>query len=123
MSDNERPEVTAFRELDQLVRHLGDELANFRRRALHAESQLRSIEALGGAVSVAERRRLEMLEAENMTLRRRMERAAGRVSAMLERVRFLRQQGGLTTPGGSAARAEGAGRAARGGGEVEETGE
>ena len=99
MSDNQRPDVAAFHELDQLVRHLGEELANFRRRALHAESQLRSFESKG--VSIAELRRLEALEAENMTLKRRVERAAEQAKVMLERVRFLRQQQGHTPAGGT----------------------
>ena len=37
MSDNEPPESHAVAELDQFVRHLADELAAFRRRALTAE--------------------------------------------------------------------------------------
>ena len=90
MSDNERPEATAFRELELLVRHLGDELANFRRRALQAETQLRAVEARG--TSLADLQRLEALEAENAALRRRLDAAAGRAQAMLDRVRFLRQQ-------------------------------
>lgn len=90
MSDNERPEAAAFRELELLVRHLGDELANFRRRALQAETQLRAVEARG--TSLGDLKRLETLESENATLRGRLEAAAGRAEAMLERVRFLRQQ-------------------------------
>ena len=51
MSDNEqpsapasvRPELASFRELELLVRHLGDELASFRRRALTAEARLKAI--------------------------------------------------------------------------------
>ncbi len=90
MSDTERPDVAAFRELEQLVRHLGDELANFRRRALQAETQLRAVEARG--TSIGDLQRLEGLEQENAVLRSRMATAAGRAQAMLERVRFLRQQ-------------------------------
>ena len=90
MSDNERPEIAAFRELELLVRHLGDELASFRRRALQAETELRAVEARG--TSLGDLRRLEAIEAENVALRRRLEAATGRAKAMLERVRFLRQQ-------------------------------
>jgi hypothetical protein len=90
VSDNERPEAAAFRELELLVRHLGDELANFRRRALQAETQLRAVEARG--TSLGDLKRLETLESENAALRGRLEAAAGRAEAMLERVRFLRQQ-------------------------------
>ena len=53
MSDSVRPETTAFAELEQLVKHLGDELASFRRRALQAEARLKSLESTGvkGVVS------------------------------------------------------------------------
>ena len=51
MSDNERPDNAAVRELDVLVRHLADELANFRRRALTAEARIKELESHeGGAV-------------------------------------------------------------------------
>jgi hypothetical protein len=106
-SDNQRPEIAAYRELNQLVRLLGDELANFRRRALQAESQLRSIEARG--VSGAELRRLDALEAENVTLRRRVERGAEQAQAILERVRFLRQQHGQQSRSQAAAGGAGGG--------------
>ncbi len=43
-SDRVRPEVTAFRELDTLVRNLGDQLAGYRRRALSAEARTRELE-------------------------------------------------------------------------------
>jgi chromosome segregation ATPase len=39
-----RPEIAAFRELEALVRNLGDQLAGYRRRALSAEGQLRALE-------------------------------------------------------------------------------
>lgn len=39
-----RPEITAFRELDALVRSLTDQLAGFRRRAMAAESRTRDLE-------------------------------------------------------------------------------
>jgi len=90
VSDHERPEITAFRELELLVRRLGEELATFRRRALQAETQLQAVEARG--TSLGDLQRLEQLEAENAALKRRMAAVAGRAQAMLERVRFLRQQ-------------------------------
>lgn len=40
-----RPELALFRELDTLVRNLGDQLAGYRRRALAAESRTRELEA------------------------------------------------------------------------------
>lgn len=41
-----RPEVVAFRELETLVRHLGEQLAGFRRRALSAETRVRELEQI-----------------------------------------------------------------------------
>jgi hypothetical protein len=90
VSDNERHDRIAFRELEVLIRHLGDELASFRRRALQAETQLRALDAGGGPVVDASR--VEALEAENAVLRGRLEAAAGHAQSMLDRVRFLRQQ-------------------------------
>ncbi len=92
MSDNERSEVLAFQELTLLVRHLGDELAGFRRRALTAESRLKAVEASGAIGSEELAGRMAQLEAENKDLRGRLDAARGRARHMLERVRFLRQQ-------------------------------
>lgn len=92
MSDSARSDVASFRDLESLVRHLGEELAGFRRRALLAEGRLRAIEADGGPASAGLVDRVAALEAENRELARRVEWATGRARAMLERVRFLRQQ-------------------------------
>ena len=96
MSDSERPEALAFRELEQLVRHLGDELAGFRRRALLAEARVRELEQEGSQPGVREQRelgdQLTRLEHDNAVLRGRIEAAATRTKAMLDRVRFIRQQ-------------------------------
>jgi len=96
MSDNERPEIVAFRDLEQLVRHLGDELAGFRRRALLAESRLRELEIEDRAPDVTQQRALDErvteLEHENAVLRARLDSATERTRQMLERVRFIRQQ-------------------------------
>jgi len=96
MSDSERPEIVAFRDLEQLVRHLGDELAGFRRRALLAESRLRDLESEERAPEVTQQRALDErvteLEHENAVLRARLDSATERTRQMLERVRFIRQQ-------------------------------
>jgi hypothetical protein len=96
MSDSERPEGVAFRELEQLVRHLGDELAGFRRRALVAEARLRELESEEAQPQVKQQRelgdRLNQLEHDNAVLRGRLEAATARTQAMLDRVRFIRQQ-------------------------------
>src|SRR5215217_4322754 len=96
MSDSERPEAVAFRELEQLVRHLGDELAGFRRRVLLAESRVRELESEESLPEVREQRELgeqvTQLEHANAILRGRLESATARTRQMLERVRFIRQQ-------------------------------
>jgi uncharacterized protein YhaN len=86
--------MQAFTELSDLVGHLGDELAAFRRRALQAEARVRALEAAGGADLFAAQTRLEELERENEELRTRLAAAGERTEQMLERVRFLRQQHG-----------------------------
>ena len=96
MSDSDRPEVTAFQELETLVRHLGDELAGFRRRALVAEARLRELEAKEGRLATTSPRELadrcSALEGENAALRGRLDAATARTRQMLDRVRFIRQQ-------------------------------
>jgi hypothetical protein len=96
MSDSVRPEAMAFRELEQLVRHLGDELAGFRRRALLAESRLRELENQDAQPVMKQQRELSeqvtKLEHENAVLRGRLDSATARTKQMLERVRFIRQQ-------------------------------
>jgi hypothetical protein len=96
MSDSVRPEVTAFHELETLVRHLGDELAGFRRRALMAEGRVRDLEAKEGRLANTSPRELAdrcaVLESENIALRARLDAATARTRQMLDRVRFIRQQ-------------------------------
>jgi predicted nucleic acid-binding Zn-ribbon protein len=99
MSGNDRPEQRAFAELETLVRHLGEELAAFRRRALLAESQLRDAgqaPSPKGKGPLADR--LAELETENESLRTRVTRAEERVRQMMDRLRFLRQQLQLQSP-------------------------
>ena len=96
MSDqgNERPELSAFRDLESLVHHLVEELASFRRRALRAEARVRELE--GGGPSVADSsgpiERVAELERENEDLKKRVDGAKTRVKTVLDRVHFLRQQ-------------------------------
>lgn len=90
-SDSERPEKTAFDELRQLVGHLGDELASFRRRAIQAEARMKAIDASAGTARVSPER-VERLERENADLKKRLESARARTRQVLDRVRFLRQQ-------------------------------
>jgi hypothetical protein len=87
-SGSVRPEIAAFRDLAQLVRHLEDELASFRRRALSAEARVKELEANSGGDSLD----AVALERENADLRIRLEGASTRTQQLLERVRFVRQQ-------------------------------
>lgn len=91
MSDSVRPEVAAFAELEQLVKHLGDELASFRRRALQAEARIKSLESTG-VKGVVSPERVQFLETENAGLTSRLDAARARTQQMIDRVRFLRQQ-------------------------------
>ena len=87
-SASERPEVAAFQDLAQLVRHLEDELASFRRRALSAEARVKELEASAGS----EPSDASALKRENAQLKERLDAATARTKQLLERVRFVRQQ-------------------------------
>jgi predicted nucleic acid-binding Zn-ribbon protein len=82
----------AYRELEHLVRNLGEEIASFRRRAQAAESRLQAIATKGGGGDAAAEERVAHLEAENAELRARLAAVTERTGKVLERVRFLRQQ-------------------------------
>lgn len=94
MSDSELPDQVAFRELDGLVRNLGDELAAMRRRALLAEARIKELESAGDGSPVQPKlaERITKLERENEQLRERLDKAKERSKVMLDRVHFLRQQ-------------------------------
>jgi hypothetical protein len=91
VSDSVRPDRAAFAELEQLVKHLGDDLASFRRRALHAEARIKSLESTG-VKGVVSPERVQFLEKENAGLANRLDAARARTQQMIDRVRFLRQQ-------------------------------
>jgi hypothetical protein len=90
-------DAAAFRELEVLVRALGEELARFRKRAHSAESRLKQAQESGPGGDLFSGDRIATLEAENRDLRRRVDEAATRTRSMLDRVRFLRQQAARTT--------------------------
>jgi hypothetical protein len=91
MSDKDRPDVAAYRDLEAVVRSLVDELAGFRKRALAAEAKLKGFESASGSSAKAGARMAE-LEEENQRLRAQVERARSSSRGMLDKVRFLRQQ-------------------------------
>ncbi len=93
MSGGERPDLEAFEALEEVLRHLESELAGWRRRALSAESRAadlqRTVEQGDDAPA-----RSKVLEEQNQELARRVEHAKGRVTDLLQRLRFLEQQSG-----------------------------
>ncbi len=93
MSNPGRPDLAAFQELQFLIYQVGEELSGFRKRAHTAEQRLKAI-ATGAAVGapLAAEERVAQLEAETERLRARLAAAEARVAAMLDQVRFLRQQ-------------------------------
>ena len=91
MSDKERPDVAAYRELETVVRSLVDELAGFRKRSLAAEAKLKGFESATGS-SARAGARLAQLEEENLRLRAQVDGARSSSKGMLDKVRFLRQQ-------------------------------
>lgn len=102
MSDSARPDIAAFRELEQLIRALGDEMAAWRRRAHEAESRLKEAEARLARQSASDSQPApaappapaasSALKRENEELRQRLEAARQRTKQLLDRVHFLRQQ-------------------------------
>ena len=93
MSSPARPDAKAFRELEALVRNLGEELSTFRKRAQAAESRLKTAAAKGGGAGDAHaEERVARLDEENKRLQSRLKAATDRTRKMLDRVRFLRQQ-------------------------------
>jgi len=93
VSESVSAERAAFMELEQLVKHLGDELAAFRRRALQAEARVKGLESTGVKGQVSPER-LQYLERENAGLNSRLDAARARTQQMIDRVRFLSQQHG-----------------------------
>lgn len=91
VSDSERPDLVAFRELAHLIGQLGEEMAAWRRRAQTAEARVKELETAGTPTKGS--RHSASLEKENAELRARLEAAKDRVRHLLDRTRFLRQQG------------------------------
>ena len=89
MSNAERPETRALSRLEEVLGHLTDELASWRRRALKAEGRRAE---LGDYDVVASQERIRELERENAELRRRLSLARDRVEGLLSRLGFIEEQ-------------------------------
>lgn len=91
-----RPDQSALAELEELVRHLTEELASWRRRSLRSEAELQELKSRGGLLAGPElvqvRQRIVDLETENQELRRRIDAARGRVETLSTRLLFLEEQ-------------------------------
>src|SRR5581483_1148566 len=97
--DGERPEARVLDQLETILRHVADELAGWRARALKAEAELKEGAGGRGAAPAAAARpdpelrtRVADLEQENKTLRQRVEAARARVHDLLARLTFLEEQ-------------------------------
>jgi hypothetical protein len=91
----ERPDFRALDELEQLLRHVGEELAAWRRRSLKAEAELQEHKSRGGGPAgpelVQARQRVIDLEMENQQLRQRIDAAREKVAMIESRLTFLSQ--------------------------------
>jgi FtsZ-binding cell division protein ZapB len=94
----DRPDLKALGDLEELLKHLTEELSGWRKRTLRAEAELAEAESHGGKVAGPElkdaRKRVIELETENQALRRRIEAARERLMALAGRLSFLEQHGG-----------------------------
>lgn len=94
----DRPDQKALGDLEQVVQHLAEELAGWRRRTLKAEGELQQARDHGGVLAGPEltqaRQRIIELETENQALRARIDAAKERLSALAGRLSFLEQHGG-----------------------------
>jgi hypothetical protein len=113
--DGERSDAPVLDQLETILRHVADELALWRARAVKAETELKESGAGGrGGGPAAKldpetRVRVADLEQENKTLKQRVEAARTRVQDLLSRLTFLEEQARETAGGGGRVGAAGAG--------------
>ena len=92
----QRPDLPALAELEELLRHVGEEASTWRRRSLKAEAQLARAKdqsgALGGPELLESRRQIVRLERQNEDVRRRVESATQQVAVLVERLAFLERE-------------------------------
>jgi hypothetical protein len=98
VSSSESPDFAALRELEDTIKHVCDELATWRRRALKAEGERGMLGADGEHGAVVLKERLLAVEEENAELKRRLEATRGRVQDLLKRLRFLEEQATVQGP-------------------------
>jgi hypothetical protein len=90
VSDSESPEFAALADLEDVIKHVCDDLASWRRRALKAEEERVELGADHDVVGLKER--IISLESQNVELERRLDGARARLRDLLRRLRFLEEQ-------------------------------
>lgn len=90
MSESENPELDALSGLEEVIKHVSDELGSWRRRALKAEGERSGLGPGHDVVGLQER--IVNLEGQNQELERRLDAARGRLQDLLKRLRFLEEQ-------------------------------
>lgn len=113
-SSGERLDAVALDQLESTIRHVAEELAGWRARALKSEAEARhgagAVPATGAqgsagpALTIARpdpelRTRMAEMEAENRALRQRVEATRARLQDLMARLAFLEEQG--REPGGA----------------------
>lgn len=111
-SSGERLDAVALDQLEATIRHVAEELAGWRARALKSEAEARhgapsgspAPASSGPALTIARpdpelRTRMAEMEAENRALRQRVEATRARLQDLLARLAFLEEQG--REPGGA----------------------
>ena len=115
-SSGERLDAVALDQLESTIRHVAEELAGWRARALKSEAEARhgpgagsagsaaGAQASGPALTIARpdpelRTRMAEMEAENRSLRQRVEATRARLQDLMARLAFLEEQG--REPGGA----------------------
>ena len=97
-SAGDRPDLDALHELEDVLRHLSEELAAWRRRALTAEARVSDHSRAAGGDGP---NRLRDLEEANRVLEQRLEAARVHVTELVGRLEFLEQQAPVTAEQGS----------------------
>jgi predicted nuclease with TOPRIM domain len=92
--ESENSEFSALAGLEDVIKHVSEELASWRKRALKAEGDRTGLGADHDVVSMKER--VVSLEGQNAELDRRLDAARGRVQDLVKRLRFLEEQAGVT---------------------------
>jgi uncharacterized protein involved in exopolysaccharide biosynthesis len=90
VSDSGNPEFAALAGLEDVIKHVSDELALWRRRALKAEGERTGMGSEHDVVGLRER--IVSLEGQNTELQRRLDAARGRLQDLLKRLKFLEEQ-------------------------------